>query len=78
MKSGMCRFLAIALTLSMFLSNIGASALAEAVLTMPAALQIIDEEAFYGSTSIDKVVLSDKVTEIRSRAFADSTLSEIN
>lgn len=52
MKSGMCRFLAIALTLSMFLSNSGASALAEAVLTMPAALQIIDEEAFYGSTSL--------------------------
>ena len=72
------RLLAIILVLSMFLMNGGVTALADAVLTMPAALQIIDEEAFYGDTFIDKVVLPNNITEIRARAFANSTLSEIN
>ena len=72
------RVLAFVLILVLLLTNSGVTALAEAVLTMPTALQIIDEEAFYGSTSIDKVVLSNNVTEIRARAFANSTLSEIN
>ena len=72
------RFFAIVLTLALLLTNSGMATLAEAVLTMPAALQIIDEEAFYGDTSISKVVLSNKTTEIRARAFANSTLSEIN
>lgn len=72
------RLFAILLVLAMLLTNSGMTALAEAVLNMPAALQIIDEEAFYGSTSIDKVVLPNNVTEIRARAFANSTLSEIN
>ena len=58
--------------------NSGMDMSSEAVLTMPISLQIIEEEAFYGSTSIDKVVLSDEVKEIHARAFADSTLSEIN
>ncbi len=72
------RILAALLVLAMLLTNNGIAALADILLTMPAELQIIDEEAFYGSTSIDKVVLSDKVTEIRARAFANSTLTEIN
>ena len=62
----------------LLLTNSGITALADSVLTMPAALQIIEEEAFYGSTSIDKVVLPDNVKEIREKAFANSTLSEIN
>ena len=73
-----CRLVAILLVLVIILADSSMVALAEAILTMPAALQIIEEEAFYGSTSIDKVVLSNKVTEIRSRAFANSTLTEIN
>lgn len=72
------RLFAFLLVLAMLLTDSGMTALAEAVLTMPAALQIIDEEAFYGDTSIGKVVLSENVTEIRARAFANSTLSEIN
>lgn len=72
------RFTAFTLVLIMLLSSCNVLALAEAVLTMPAALKIIDEEAFYGSTSIDKVVLPEGVTEIHSKAFANSTLSEIN
>ena len=72
------RLFATLLVLVMLLTNSGMTALAEAVLTMPAALQIIDEEAFYGDTFIDKVVLPENITEIRARAFANSTLSEIN
>ena len=51
---------------------------ANRVLTLPNALTIIEEEAFYGSPSIDKVVLPQNIKEIHARAFADSTLSEIN
>ena len=72
------RILAITLVLVMLFADGNLAALAEGVLTMPTALQIIDEESFYGASSIDKVVLSNKVTEIRARAFANSTLSEIN
>ena len=55
------------------------SAIAEdGVLNLPAALQIIEEEAFYGSTSLDMVVLPEGVKEIRARAFAGSSVSVIN
>ena len=40
-------------------------------------LQIIEEEAFCGNLSIGKVVVPDGTTEIRSRAFADSSLVAI-
>ncbi len=52
--------------------------LADETLTMPADLQIIDTEAFYRDQSIDRVVLGSQVREIRSRAFADSSLTSIN
>ena len=51
---------------------------ADNTLTLPQAIQIIEQEAFYGDTSIDKVVLPEGITEIRARAFAGSTLTEIN
>ncbi|MBQ3762133.1 MAG: leucine-rich repeat protein [Clostridia bacterium] len=72
------RLVTMILVLVLLMANGGITALADAVLTLPTALQIIDERAFYGSTSIGKVVLSNNVTEIRSRAFANSTLYEIN
>ncbi|MBQ3703975.1 MAG: leucine-rich repeat domain-containing protein [Oscillospiraceae bacterium] len=62
----------------LLLTTSGLTAMADSVLKMPADLEIIEEDAFYGSSSIDKVVLSDKVKEIRAGAFANSTLSEIN
>ena len=71
-------FLALVTVLVLLLASSGATALADTVLTMPAALRIIEEEAFCGANAIDKVVLSDNVTEIQARAFANSTLSEIN
>lgn len=56
----------------------GIVALAEDTMILPSSLQIIEEEAFYGSSSISRVVLSDNVKEIHSRAFANSALTEIN
>ena len=41
-------------------------------------LQIIEEEAFCGCTAIFRVEVPEGITEIRSRAFAESTLHEIS
>jgi len=46
-------------------------------LTLPAALKIIEEEAFCGNTSISRVVVPEGATTIEARAFADSSLTEI-
>ena len=51
---------------------------AETTLKMPANLKIIEAEAFYGDQAISRVVLGDQVTEIRSKAFAKSSLTSIN
>ena len=39
--------------------------------------RIIEEEAFYGTTSLQKVVVPAGTTEIRSKAFAGSSMAEI-
>jgi len=78
MKNKFRRFIACLLVMMLISSDM--AVLAESVLktlTLPAAMQIIDEEAFYGNTSIDKVVVPDGTTEIRSKAFANSSLTEI-
>ena len=66
--------------LVMMLLSADICALAEALFTieLPRALKVIDEEAFYRDTSIEKIVVPDGTTEIRSKAFAYSTLKEIN
>jgi len=56
--------------------SFGADALA-AVLTLPSSTQVICEEAFYGATSLDEVVVPEGATEIQSGAFAYSTLNSI-
>lgn len=71
------RLFATILALALLLANSGLTALADTVLNMPAELTIIDEEAFYGSSSLDTVALPDGIKEIRARAFANSSLSEI-
>ena len=48
------------------------------ILTLPEGTKIIEEEAFYGDTSIDEVVLPEGVEEIGERAFAESGLTRIN
>ncbi len=54
------------------------SAASAATMTMPDGLKIIDVEAFYGDKSISTVVLPSGITEIRARAFANSSLREMN
>jgi len=67
------------LLFSMFLAgllSLGVSAYAS-TLILPSSLFAIEEEAFYGDTSLDKVVLPETVKEIGARAFAESSLNEI-
>ena len=47
-------------------------------LILPQDLNSIKEEAFYGDSSIGKVVLPESVIEIGARAFANSSISEIH
>lgn len=47
------------------------------ILTRPKALRQIGEEAFYRNTATDRVILPNGVEEIGSRAFSQSTLTEI-
>ena len=48
------------------------------VLTLPENLTVVRTEAFCGDKSIQKVVLQEGVTEVQTRAFADSSVSEIS
>ena len=73
-----CRWLAIALTLALLMLGGVVGALSETVTVLPASLEIIEEEAFYGSYALDRVILPEGVREIRDRAFANSGLSKIN
>ena len=77
MKGNLRRLLAIFLVLVLLSADICAIAEAVATLTLPKALKIIEEEAFAGNTSIEKVIVPDGTTEIRSRAFADSSMTEL-
>lgn len=45
---------------------------------IPNDTTVIEEEAFCGDTSLEKVVLPEGILEIGKRAFADSGLKEIN
>ena len=71
-----------AIILILALLFVGSMAIAEnleeGTLVLPSSLKVIKEEAFCGNTSIDKVILPEGVTEIQSKAFANSSLSEIN
>ena len=72
------RMVSTVLVLCLLLSNMSVTAFAEAVLALPSSMQIIDEKAFYGAKSLDKVVLPATIKEIRSRAFANSSVKTIN
>ena len=45
--------------------------------TLPAAVTAIPAEAFYGDTSLEKVVIPAKVTSIGSKAFANSSVEVV-
>lgn len=79
MENRIRKIMAVLLTFMLMSADVGT--IAEAVihtLTLPKALQIIEEEAFYGDTSIGKIVVPEGTTEIHARAFEQSTLKEIN
>ncbi len=46
-------------------------------LILPASLTDIEEEAFFGDTSLDEVVLPEGITRIESKAFAGSSVTRI-
>ncbi|MBE5811817.1 MAG: leucine-rich repeat domain-containing protein, partial [Clostridiales bacterium] len=50
---------------------------AEGRMTLPAGLQVIETEAFYGTQLFDKVVIPEGTTEIHSRAFVGCSLTEV-
>lgn len=77
MKGPMRRLLAFCLVLVLLSADICAVAETVATMILPSALQIIDVEAFYDSTTIEKVVVPEGTKEIRSRAFAYSSLLEL-
>ena len=47
-------------------------------LVLPPALKTIEEEAFYGDTSLDEVVLPEGLESIGKKAFAGSSVKKIN
>lgn len=51
---------------------------ADSILKLPAALTQIEENAFDGDKALGTVVLPNGITEIHSRAFADSSVREMN
>ena len=53
------------------------SSASAASLTLPASLQNIEEEAFFGNTSIDEVILPEGIKTIGERAFAESSIASI-
>ena len=67
----------ICLLIIALLTAAGAGALAEE-LVLPGALRIIEAQAFEGWTGAERVVLPEGIEEIGSRAFADSSVKEIN
>ncbi len=68
--------LAYILVLMLLFADLGA--IAEGLtLKLPAALKTVGEEAFYGNTSLGKVVVPDGTDRIEARAFANSSVSEV-
>ena len=67
----------ISAVLVLLLLLCGTAALAEGTLTLPAGLEVIEEEAFYGITAFDQVILPSGVREIHSKAFAGTGITEV-
>ena len=67
----------VSLILALTVINTIASAEEHLIITLPNELKVIEEESFYGTKSIEKVIIPDGTTFIGSRAFADSSIKEI-
>ena len=72
------RLILILLVLCIISTNLGLSAFAESILEFPTSTISIEEEAFYGTQSLETVVLPEGILEIRNHAFANSSLKAIN
>ena len=59
----------------LFLASFSVNALADGTLTLPTGLKVVEEEAFYGATALDKVVVPEGVATIGSKAFAYSNVN---
>lgn len=73
MKRCLALFLAVCILLS--LSGV---ALADGALRIPAGTKAIEDEAFFGDTSLGEVVLPEDIERIGAKAFAGSTVTKIN
>lgn len=78
MKGILKRTIALVMVFVLMSADICAIAEAVATLTLPKAMKVVEDEAFCGNTSIEKVIVPDGATEIGNRAFANSSLLEIN
>ena len=76
MMRSLKKFFTIAVLMIATLFILGAAQ--AATLTLPADTKVIEEEAFYGDTSLDEVVLPEGIERIGERAFANSSLRKIN
>ena len=72
------RILSLVMAFVMLFAICGDTATAFAsVLTLPAALKTIGARAFYGSASVDEVVIPDGTTSIGEEAFANSSVTKV-
>ena len=71
-------FILTLILLSGLLLSLPGTACADSVLELPAAVKLIEDSAFYGNRALGTVVLPNGITEIRSKAFADSSVRDIN
>lgn len=71
------RWIAWMLAVVMLWTGVAALAQEIAILLLPSQLSSIGDEAFSGNTSIEKVVVPEGTRYIGSRAFADSSIAEI-
>ena len=77
MKARWMKIIAWGMALMLLGANICAYADGKETFMLPSELKIIDEQAFSGDASLEKVVVPEGTLEIRSRAFADSSVIEI-
>ena len=73
----MKRIAGLVVVIMMLIMVFGAAAADDGVLTLPDGLITIEEEAFRGNKSANKVIVQDGATAIGSGAFEDGRFSEI-
>lgn len=78
MKMQLKKQIVIFLAIILICVSVSADAKIQDTILLPASIHTIREEAFLGAASIQKVIVPEGVTEIQSRAFAESSLKEIN